>query len=101
MHSGKILKYSKAIWEKYTNHPFLVLPSSSSEGEKEVEELHFSNTKSIILPYSAVLKRLEKSYKIKTVVKISKMVMKENFCLRYFFHPSFQGLPVDNGKRKM
>lgn len=26
--------------------------------------------------------------------------MKENFCLWYFFHPPFQGLPVDFGKRK-
>lgn len=101
MHSGKILQYSKAIWEKYTNPPFLVLHSPSNEGEKEVEELHFSNTRSIILLYSPVFKRFEISYKIKAIVKISKTVMKENFCLWYFFHPSFQGLPVDNGKRKM
>lgn len=34
------------------------------------------------------------------IVKIPKMVMKKNFfCLWYLFHPSFQGFPLDFGKR--
>lgn len=74
--------------------------SLSNEGEKGVGELHFSNTKSIIVLYSPVLKRFERSYKMKTIVKISETVMKENFCLQCFFHPSFQGLHVDFGERK-
>ena len=74
--------------------------SLSNEGEKAVGELHFSDTKSIILVYNPILKRFERSYEMKTIMKISKMVIKENFCLWYFFHPSLQGLPVDFGKRK-
>lgn len=74
--------------------------SLSNEGEKGVGDLHFSNTKSIILVYNPILKRFERSCEMKTIVKISMTVMKENFCLWYFFHSSFQGLPVDFGKRE-
>lgn len=48
----------------------------TSKGEKLIGKLHISKTKSIILVYSPVLKMLEKCYEMKTIVKISKVVMK-------------------------
>lgn len=75
----------------------LCFPSPMRE-RKEFENCIFPIPSPLV--YNPVLKRFERSYKMKTIVKISEIVMKENFCLWYFFHPPFQGLPVDFGKRK-
>lgn len=69
-----------------------------NEGEKQVGELHFSNT--VILVCNPVMKRFETSYEMQIIVEISKMLMKKSFCLWYLFHPSFRGLPLNFGKRR-
>lgn len=48
----------------------------TSKGGKWIGKLHISKTKSIILAYNPVLKMLGKPYEMKTIVKISKVVMK-------------------------
>lgn len=81
-------------WEKFWG----LIVSITNEGEKEVGELHFSNN--VILVYNPVVKRFKMSYDMQIIVKIPKMVMEKNFCLWYFFNPSFQGLLLDFGKRR-